>query len=42
MRRNVLVIEKIDGRPARESPHFARFRDQGFADDYRGLVAEFY
>jgi len=42
LRRGVLVIEKIDGRPARESPQFERFRSHGFGTDYRGLVAEFY
>ncbi len=39
-RRGTLVIEKIDGRPARESPHYQDLLDCGFVSDYRGLAAE--
>jgi ATP-dependent Lhr-like helicase len=39
-RRRALVIEKIDGRPARESGYCAELMDCGFVSDYRGLAAE--
>ncbi|MEY6432208.1 DEAD/DEAH box helicase, partial [Thioalkalicoccus limnaeus] len=39
-RRRTLVIERIDGQPARESVHYATMRECGFIDDYRGLAAE--
>jgi len=38
-RRRTLVIEKIDGVPARESVHSERMRRCGFESDYRGLAA---
>ena len=34
----MLVIEKIDGLPATESPLLDRFKAAGYALDYRGLV----
>jgi ATP-dependent Lhr-like helicase len=39
-RRRTLIIEQIDGLPARESPLAERLRISGFVDDYRGLAAE--
>ena len=39
-RRRSLVIEKIDGRPARESKYCAELLHCGFVMDYRGLAAE--
>jgi ATP-dependent Lhr-like helicase len=39
-RRRSLVIEKIDGRPARESTYCAELLHCGFVTDYRGLAAE--
>jgi len=36
--RGLLVIEKIDGRSAQESPLIEHFRAAGYASDYRGLV----
>ncbi len=38
--RGVLVVEKIDGLPAIESPHYAAMKSCGFCSDYRGLSAE--
>ena len=37
-RRRSLDLAKIDGAPARESPHADTLRAAGFADGYRGLV----
>jgi len=37
-RRSLLVIEKIDGVAADESPLLENFRDAGYALDYRGLI----
>ena len=37
-RRGLLVIEKIDGRPAPESPLLGTFRAAGYELDYRDLV----
>ena len=37
-RRRLLTIEKIDGLPARESPHQELLLASGFVPDYRGLV----
>ena len=39
-RRRSIVIEKIDGVPARESPHREIMCANGFVSDYRGLAAE--
>ncbi len=39
-RRGSLVIEKIDGRPVRDSTHYAEMLQCGFISDYRGLAAE--
>ncbi|AGA90372.1 Lhr-like helicase [Thioflavicoccus mobilis 8321] len=39
-RRRTLIVEQIDGVPARESPLAERLRACGFVDDYRGLAAE--
>ena len=36
--KGALVIEKIDGRSAQESPHAETFRAAGFGNDYRGLM----
>jgi ATP-dependent Lhr-like helicase len=33
-----LVIERIDGAPAAESPHTAKLRAAGFTDTYRGMT----
>ncbi len=38
-RRGMLVIEKIDGDPVRQSPLCALLAQCGFASDYRGMVA---
>ena len=35
--RGYRVIERIDGRPVRESPLYPLLRDCGFESDYRGL-----
>jgi ATP-dependent Lhr-like helicase len=40
LRRGRVIVEKIDGRPARESPHYERLRERGLQVDYRGLVVE--
>ena len=40
MRRRTLVIEKIDGRPAADSPMLAELLESGFVIDYRGIAAE--
>ncbi len=37
-RRGLLVIEKIDGIAAAESPLLAEFRAAGYQLDYRGLI----
>ncbi|MEZ5138568.1 MAG: DEAD/DEAH box helicase [Acidimicrobiales bacterium] len=37
-RRRSLEVAKIDGAPARESPHADTLRRAGFADGYKGLV----
>jgi hypothetical protein len=37
-RRGLLVIEKIDGIAADQSPLLERFRGAGYALDYRGLI----
>ena len=39
-RGKLLRIEEVDGAPARTSPHAARFREQGFTADHRGLILE--
>ncbi len=39
-RRRSLVIEKIDGRPVRESTLWAEMMQCGFVSDYRGLASE--
>ena len=39
-RRGSLIIEKVDGLPVRESPHYAEMLDCGFVKDYRGLASE--
>jgi ATP-dependent Lhr-like helicase len=36
--RGMLIIEEIDGLPARESPLAGAFREAGFANDYSGLM----
>ena len=41
-RRGLLVIEKIDGQPVRDSAHHAEMLRCGFISDYRGLAAEGY
>jgi ATP-dependent Lhr-like helicase len=37
--RRLLVVEKIDGIPVEESPHYELIRSCGFARDYRGLIS---
>jgi ATP-dependent Lhr-like helicase len=37
-RRGALVIDRIDGRPAAESPLFPAFREAGYRLDYGGLI----
>ena len=36
--RKMLVVEKIDGVPVRDSPHYGLLRACGFQADYRGLT----
>lgn len=38
-RRGLLVVQKVDGCSAAESPHYPLLRECGFAEDYRGLTA---
>ena len=37
-RRRSLELAKVDGAPARESPHADLLREGGFADGYKGLI----
>ena len=37
-RRRLLVVEKIDDVPVRESPHYQLILACGFENDYRGLT----
>ncbi len=41
-RRGLLVVHKVDGRSAADSPQYALLRECGFAEDYRGLTAATY
>jgi hypothetical protein len=38
--RRLIVLDRIDGVDARESPHLGLFRAAGFVPDYRGLIAD--
>jgi ATP-dependent Lhr-like helicase len=38
-RKGILVVERVDDVPVRESPHYALLRAAGFESDYRGLAA---
>jgi ATP-dependent Lhr-like helicase len=37
-RRRLMVVRKIDGHPALESPYLQSLREAGFVNDYRGLT----
>jgi ATP-dependent Lhr-like helicase len=40
LQRGRVIVERIDGQPAKESAHYERLRASGMHADYRGLVVE--